>query len=241
MFFSSLLPYSTTSRPTTRTTFRAVTQDNLRVPITVHFVFTASFLHVSFLFHLSSRALKQCLPTPRHYHAAVVRSLICPFLVFPFYAYISYSITITGTPRGRRYDTKLRHRRQASTHVYKIALLLVEEGIESNRLIFPSFLSSLLSRVLSPPLGDRLVEPMSTRSWLITCVSSYLSRHTHSLSLPFSLFLLDDSFALAARTLDTIGKQNSAHPSSGGPGHSLGKLVKCLEISEEGVAPTRWR
>jgi len=189
MFFSSLLPYSTTSRPTTRTTFRAVTQDNLRVPITVHFVFTASFLHVSFLFHLSSRALKQCLPSPRHFHAAFVRSLIYLFLVFPFYAYIFYSITITGTPEVAVTIFNLDTADRQSTHVYKIVLLLVEEGIEPNRQVFPllSF-SSLLTCVF--PLPSATTHGTAVRAILVD-LSFRLISSRHSLS-----FLLFISFHL---------------------------------------------
>ena len=43
-------------------------------------------------------------------------------------------------PRGRPYDTELR----GSVHVYKTALLLVEDGIDSNPEAFPFFLFDFL-------------------------------------------------------------------------------------------------
>ena len=82
----------------------------------------------SFSFYFTSLVSHSRTTTPSCYHAASVRSHL-PSFILPLCAYTLYSVFITGNPRGRFYDTDL----IGSAHVYKSALLLVEEGINSNQ------------------------------------------------------------------------------------------------------------
>ena len=63
--------------------------------------------------------------TQRCYHTTLVRSHFHLFLVFPLCLQLFYYITITGNPKVAATIQIHRH----SAYVYKIALLLVEEGI----------------------------------------------------------------------------------------------------------------
>ena len=139
-----------------KTTFKLATQDDLHVPITVLSALTASFFHSSFPLYLSSHSPEQHLRTPRHYHAAAVRSFLYLILVLPLCVYTSIFILHHWHPRGCRYDTKLDMTVVTdSAHVYKITLLLVEEGIFDrssffNQAVHPSIsLSTHLHACLS--------------------------------------------------------------------------------------------
>ena len=110
-------------------------------------------------------------------------------------------------PQGHCYNTQLRYSRQASTHVYKTALLLVEEGIylfidQSSLIQFSPFLSFSYSQacfsLLSATACGTAVRALD-RS--LTLADTHT--HTISLSLPLRLFL-DDTSTLAAPILDTL-------------------------------------
>jgi hypothetical protein len=92
---------------------------------------------MSFLFRLSSRALepRARLPTPSHYHAAAVRSLIYLVLAFSLCTYIYSTQSPSPTPPKLPLLYKRRASRQGSTHVYKPSLLLVEQGIDHRSFI----------------------------------------------------------------------------------------------------------
>jgi hypothetical protein len=114
--------------------------------------------HFPFILHLWSRTLEQRLPTLSHYHVASVYSPIHPHSSFPLYAYMPYPIPITGTSEIASMIQIL-----DSTHVFKSALLLVEEGIDSDQFYSSSPLFSLSHSVLSI-IGDCSVELLSARS-----------------------------------------------------------------------------
>ena len=117
----------------TQHVLQAATQDEYKlcVPITVLSALTVFSLyppfHFPFILHLWSRTLEQRLPTLSQYHVASICSLIHLRLSFPLYTYLfnPYHWYL----RGRLYDTDL----IGSVHVFKSALLLVEEGIDSNQ------------------------------------------------------------------------------------------------------------
>ncbi|KAN0102340.1 hypothetical protein V8E52_012040 [Russula decolorans] len=157
-------------------------QDDLRVPITVLSALTASPFHFPFLLYLSLHSLGQHLPTPRHYHAAAIRSLFHLFLAFPLCTY-TYSIQLPSPAPPR------------SPLLYK--LVLADEAAHilvrsSGSLSLFSF--HFYSPACSPRLGDCPVELLSTRSLSVSraCLIS-VNTHTYSLSLfslvPLSLIL----------------------------------------------------
>ncbi len=115
-------------------------------------------------------------------------------------------------PQGHCYNTQLRYSRQASTHVYKTALLLVEEGIylfidQSSLIQFSPFLSFLFAHKCAF-LSSR--QPSVKQLSMLSTDPSHLLTHTytHTLSLPLLLFL-DDTSTLAAPILDTLSNSIS--------------------------------
>jgi hypothetical protein len=119
-YCTSTASYPTTSRPSSCDTRR-----KRRVPITVLPSLCLPFI---FPFFYISRHLS----TQSRYHAATVRSLLSTvYHSFFLYAYIfSLFNPCHRYPRDHHYCTYKTHTQQkGSTHVDKIALLLVEEGI----------------------------------------------------------------------------------------------------------------
>jgi len=136
----------------------------------------------------------------------------------PFmHLHLHYSTTSPAPPRlPLLYKTRLSQR--GALHVYKTALLLVEESIcqsfpNQTSFPFPLFLSFSLICV---PFVSAIVLWNCCPHDLCRSLAcaSFLSRHSLAFSLPLSLVLplplycLDDIFTLAAPTIDTSG----AHP-----------------------------
>jgi hypothetical protein len=104
--------------------------DDLRVPIPILAVLTASFFLFPFFFifrlSLSNNTYRHNASTTRQLYALAFHL----FLVVPLCLHLPLFDHHHQYPRGRRYYTKLRQSK-GSAHVYKTALLLVEEGMIS--------------------------------------------------------------------------------------------------------------
>ena len=137
-----------------------------------------------------------------------MRQPYVPFHLILAFPLCTHLFTITGTPEVA-VTIQTRTSRHGSLHVYKPALLLVEEGIvlESSRFLFHlSF--CLLTRVFPRP-SNRLAELLSARSWPVSracqpSVDALCSLPFFSLFSP-SLYCLDDTFTLATPILDAAG------------------------------------
>ena len=129
---------------------------------------------------------------------AAVCSPFLLLLVLPLLPLYTYTSSIPRSPLlYKSLDS-----RQSSAHVFKTVLLLVEEGTIAA--INISFIFLLFSSVFFSSLDDCPVEPLSTRSWLISRfgVSQATSRSLHRFLLfPFPPLCMGDTFTLAPTIL----------------------------------------
>jgi hypothetical protein len=127
--------------------------------------------------------------TPRHYHAAAVRSQTFTSFYLSPYALTSIPfIPHHRHPRGRRYDTKLRHSRQATRMYIGLPSYPSRRASESLIIFNQGALSPFLPTCVLVRLGRSFSRPAS------------LSRPFH---FSPSLLFLDDTSTLAAPILDT--------------------------------------
>ena len=172
LFFSLCFLVIVIAPCSTRHILQEATPDgyDLRVPIMALPAFTApplfSYLS-SFLYptHVVSRS--QTVFTSTKQLSRGMRMRIRPsYFILPFMClYSLYSITITGVPEVT-YNADLRD----STHVYKTAVLLVEEGIDPNQEASPVF--SLISFSATALWNRSLSQLISVASALSTDISS---------------------------------------------------------------------
>jgi hypothetical protein len=183
-------------------------QDNLCVPITVLSALTASPFHFPFLLYLLLHSLGQHLPTPRHYHAAAIRSLFHLFLAFPLCTY-TYSIQLPSPAPPRLpllYKLVLA---DEAAHMY----IRQSSCLLKNKSIHPAVLCDQVvpsPSFLSISTHPRALSVLAIVQWNCCphgpCRSLALvlspSTHTHTLSLFslsfLSLLFLDDTSTLAA-------------------------------------------
>jgi hypothetical protein len=138
---------------------QAATQDEIRVSITFFPTLVAGPLQLSFLLHHSARALGQQHPTDTsRLHAAAIHT---PFLRRFSFSFVTCTLSIQSpspaSPRSPYYCIHNIASRQSSAHVFKTAILLVEEGIASD----DQFLQSIPSLLLSFALPARpFVSPL---------------------------------------------------------------------------------
>jgi hypothetical protein len=129
-------------------------------------------------------------------------SFLCLFNLPFVYLHLFHSFPHHRNPRVRRYCTKSRHSRKAArmyTRIRQPACSSRRASRPSRRIIsLPP--STLFPCVFSLPIGDRPVEPLSTRSWPISRESLILSR---PLFIPYSW----TTFTLAEPILDTIERK----------------------------------
>ena len=143
LFLLALSPrarHSTSFKPRHKTsTIYAFQSWPFPLSLPTPFYFTLSYMSG---FALSNNVL----PTLCCYHAASVCTFF--YLIYPslYVLILSLFNHHHRHPRGRPYNTDLR----GSTHVYKTALLLVEEGIDPNQPVYLFF--SLFSLISVPSL-----------------------------------------------------------------------------------------
>jgi hypothetical protein len=170
-YLASLLPLR--ARQTTFFDFlQAATQGEYDVRIRITFIraLTASFLHITYLLLQSASHVYR--------HKAVIRGSRSPSLYVP---------SITGTPVVAFTIQKL-DQPTGSAHVYNTALLLIViERIGFNPGIFSlTFFSFLTQWCAFSALGDRSVEPSSTRTRSISPASGHLRQPLFPLVLSLS-------------------------------------------------------